>query len=343
MKNLRVSVIMPAFNAEEFIAAAIASVLRQTYQHWELVVIDDGSKDGTATILRRFLSADDRIVCITQENRGLAAARNVGIRSATGELIAFLDSDDLWTEEKLETQVKVLMETNSDFVYSDGYLFSENQVFDESQTFSSIPGLMVFGKMAGSVFYNHLYASNRIPILSVLVRKSVLLEVGLFDEDPGIFGAEDYDLWLRLARHGVTFYGIEKPLTRYRCHAKAMSRNQVRMKKSEVAVIERQAGGSDDDRELGRNRRSALYWDLAMALVEKGETREAREWVRKARAVAGGGWKTMSHLVLLWVMPRHYRKVSSFFARLQASLAYRLGKPLQGMTGRFDWIRGMSK
>jgi teichuronic acid biosynthesis glycosyltransferase TuaG len=104
---------MPAYNAEKYIAESIRSALDQTHTNWELVVVDDGSTDGTAEIVRGFRRADDRIKYIFQQNGRLGKARNTGLENSTGRLIAFLDSDDLWARGKLELQVKIMEETGA--------------------------------------------------------------------------------------------------------------------------------------------------------------------------------------------------------------------------------------
>src|ERR1700744_5385897 len=97
-----ISIIMPAYNAENFIGSAIESVLDQTYLNWELIVVNDGSTDQTAAIVETFAASDKRIKCISQPNMRQGAARNTGIKNSRGDLIAFLDADDLWLPGKLE-------------------------------------------------------------------------------------------------------------------------------------------------------------------------------------------------------------------------------------------------
>jgi teichuronic acid biosynthesis glycosyltransferase TuaG len=101
---------MPAYNAEKYIGDSIKSVLAQTYSNWELIVVDDGSTDGTAAVVREFVDRDNRIKYFYQENGRLGKARNTGIGHAAGPLIAFLDSDDLWVETKLEAQTRAMTE-----------------------------------------------------------------------------------------------------------------------------------------------------------------------------------------------------------------------------------------
>src|SRR5882757_4082321 len=108
MNTPLVSVIMPAYNAEKYIAEAINSVKQQTYTAWELIVIDDGSTDNTAAIIKKYAGTDNRIMYTYQANGGQGKARNNGLKKATGEYVAFLDADDLWIPEKLNTQVEIM-------------------------------------------------------------------------------------------------------------------------------------------------------------------------------------------------------------------------------------------
>jgi teichuronic acid biosynthesis glycosyltransferase TuaG len=253
MNDPLISIIMPAYNVERYIAAAIQSVLDQTYHKWELIVIDDGATDATADIVRDFVSSDSRIRCISQHNQKLAKARNAGIKQSRGELVAFLDSDDLWIREKLELQVKALQETAADLVFSSGFIFRENNVLDESWTFTSS-----VGSFAGAELFVDLMLGNRIPVLSVLTRRKVLDEVAGFDEDPRYGGCEDYDLWLTIARRGYRFYGMSERLVRYRLRSDSMSSQMAPMLKAELAVIEKhQRGATVDRRRLKNLRRRA--------------------------------------------------------------------------------------
>ena len=116
--NELISVIMPAYNVEEYIEKSIDSVLQQTYTNWELIIINDGSMDNTKKIVENYLHIDMRIIYLEQENKGVSVARNKGIDSAKGKYIAFLDADDLWTKDALE-KLYDLMKSDSDnkFVY----------------------------------------------------------------------------------------------------------------------------------------------------------------------------------------------------------------------------------
>ena len=137
MSTKLVSIIMPAYNAEKYIADSIRSVLAQTYSNWELIVVDDGSTDRTANIVREFAGHDSRVRYIFQENGRLGKARNTGIANAAGSLIAFLDSDDLWIPRKLQMQLQAMSENSADVVFSNAYVFTDDNPDNETETLQS--------------------------------------------------------------------------------------------------------------------------------------------------------------------------------------------------------------
>jgi teichuronic acid biosynthesis glycosyltransferase TuaG len=322
MNGPLVSVIMPAFNVERYIAESIQSVIAQTYRVWELIIIDDGSTDATADVVQGFASSDSRIRLVSQQNQKLARARNAGMRQSEGELIAFLDSDDLWIKEKLELQVKALRENAADLVFSDGFIFHDNNVFDESLTFATL-----VGGFDGAEMFTDLMLRNRIPVLSVLTRRKVLDEVGGFDETRDC-GAEDYDLWLRIARCGYRFYGMRERLVRYRVRIDSMSRRTVDMLKSEVAVIEKHLAHSNMDGEFKRRRRRHLYRSLAAALTEADRPGEAGKYLAQLLFREKGGLTTILQILALGVWPKKFNDVSAQLYRIEASFSYRIERPI---------------
>jgi len=208
-----ISVIMPAYNAEKFIAESIESVLAQTYTNWELIIVDDGSTDKTGNIARQYTSKDIRIKYIYQENKKQCAARNNGIEQSNGKLIAFLDSDDIWVSEKLEVQLKCMIENETSLVFSAGFVFADH-IAHPHRIYSTISGTI-----GGDEAFKYLLKQNFIPLPSVLVKKSVLNEVGGFDASPDIQNVEDYHLWLNLLLKGNSMYGMQEKLFFYRQHS----------------------------------------------------------------------------------------------------------------------------
>lgn len=205
-----ISVIMPAYNAERYIEQAINSVVDQIYPNWELIVIDDGSTDSTALIVKKIATAETRIQYFYQQNGKQGKARNKGIKESKGELLAFLDADDWWEKDRLEIEVPLLIENNElSLVFSQGYKFAENKISD-----FDIIVKPLWDKDDLPLFIE----KNRIPIQSVLVKKAVLDKLGNFDEEQALQNAEDYELWLRMLFEGFRFMSIENRLFYYRAH-----------------------------------------------------------------------------------------------------------------------------
>jgi teichuronic acid biosynthesis glycosyltransferase TuaG len=300
-----VSVIMPAYNAGRYIAESIRSVLEQTYANWELVVVDDGSTDDTAALVRDFAAADERIRYFHQPNGRLGKARNTGLRFAAGELVAFLDSDDLWMPEKLALQVEALNAHDADVVYSDGFIFSDDDVADDTTTFPILPG-----RQDGERLFDQLLLGNRIAVLSVMLRRTALERAGLFEEETSFHGAEDYDLWLRLAKGGAVFYGMTERLVRYRRHSAAMTSAESKLLKPALAVVKRHAASSKLGEGEVRRRLQWLYRDIISALVREGLLREARVYMEEFAAWDRGALVTKCQKLLLRLSPRGYNFIS---------------------------------
>ena len=213
-----VSVIIPTYNSAEFIEPCLQTVFSQTYSFWEIIVVDDGSVDNTRQVLAPYIR-DGKIKYLFQQNRGPAAARNLALRHARGEYIAFLDSDDLWTPEKLEKQVTVLQK-NEDvgMVYSDSEWFGEE--WERQRAVSR--KLREYDLRKAEYFrrgdiYKVLLAHNFIPTMTVLVRHSILKKIGPFleqiDGERFSFG-EDFELWLRIARVCKVEFNLQKAVKR---------------------------------------------------------------------------------------------------------------------------------
>lgn len=233
MTDPLVSVIIPTYNRAHFLGQAIQSALDQTYPQVEVIVIDDGSTDDTAAVVAGF---GDRVRYVHQENSGVSAARNHGLRLARGATIAFLDSDDLLMPHKLETQIAYL-EANP----AVGMVYASHEFIHEDGRYHSTCRLH-----PSSATYHRLLAECKIALPSVLVRRSVLNAVGGFDETMRI--GEDIDLWVRIARHypiGV----IEEPLARIRRHAANSARTPDDLRVAYFRII---------DQNLDRERLNAV-------------------------------------------------------------------------------------
>ncbi|HMK35540.1 MAG TPA: glycosyltransferase [Desulfomonilaceae bacterium] len=192
-----VSVIIPTYNRAQVVPAAVRSVLAQTYPHYELIVVDDGSRDGTAELLAEYGNA---VTVITQEHKGVSAARNRGIRRSRGELIAFLDSDDEWLPDKLSNQTALFSKDNPVFIcHTDEIWMRHGRELRQK----------AIHRKQGGAFFERALERCLISPSSVILSRALLDLVGVFDED--LPAAEDYDFWLRItAFHHVSF--VPKPL-----------------------------------------------------------------------------------------------------------------------------------
>lgn len=271
----RVSVVIPAFNAEAYLAETVSSVLAQTFRDCEIVAVNDGSTDGTRSVLAAF---GDRLRVIDQENRGLPGARNRGVAEARGEWVAFLDADDLWLPEKLEKQMALVeADPSYELVYTNRY--NIGVVGDLPEVQSDVQPLL-----AGDVFEDLLTVGNVITVSSSLVRRSTFLALGGFDET--LRAAEDWDLWLRLTATGRVGV-VADPLVRYRHHAQMMSKDPTRMMLARKQVVGK-ALSSARGRSLPqrtRRRIRAATWNTNAWDAERTEHRAlALRWYLQALA-----------------------------------------------------------
>ncbi|MBV9465798.1 MAG: glycosyltransferase [Solirubrobacterales bacterium] len=210
------SVVIPAYNAERFLAEALACVQRQTYSGLECMVVDDGSTDGTLATARSF-EADARFrVLSIAHGASPGRARNHGIRAAVGEYVALLDADDLWTDDKLERCFELIRDTGATVMFSNGHVIDER-----GRRISHL--LSPRMKRALPPRDPLLVVTNVVPVASVVAKRTVLCEHP-FSQDTRIRGAEDYVLWLELnARYPLHY--INEPLLLYRCHPGQMHRD----------------------------------------------------------------------------------------------------------------------
>jgi len=201
MNNL-VSIITPSFNSSKYIKETVDSVLSQTYENWELIIVDDGSKDSSANIIQDLTNTDTRIKGFYfDKNIGAAEARNVAIQQAKGKYIAFLDSNDLWELEKLEKQISFMQTEDIAFSFSTYQPMSE----DGSKLYSIIHAPKI-------VTYSAYLKNTIIGCLTVVIDRE---KAGDF-EMPNIRSSHDMALWLLIMKRGFDAYGLDENLARYR-------------------------------------------------------------------------------------------------------------------------------
>jgi teichuronic acid biosynthesis glycosyltransferase TuaG len=300
-----VSIIMPAYNAGKYVGDSIRSVLAQTCGGFELIVVDDGSTDDTAGVVREIASADARVRYIRRENGGQGKARNTGIENSRGALVAFLDADDLWEPDKLGRQLRVLEETGCDIVFGGGFIFVGDDTADESRAFPTVEG-----KFDGAQMFDVLIDENVIPILSALVRKEALGGARPFVEERPFQNCEDYDLWLTLAERGKTFYGTGEKLVRYRRHPASTTHRESRALLPMVAVLRRHYRPEGARGAKMKQRIRWLYRAAVAALLKETQVDEARLCMREFAAWDRGGLVTQCQRILLGVSPAGFDAVS---------------------------------
>ena len=231
MKDSFVSVIVPTYNRANLVSETIKSILNQTYKNFELIIVDDGSTDNTEEIIRKF--SDSRIEYIKTDNwGGPAKPRNTGIKKARGEYIAFCDDDDMWLPEKLERQIKVFqVYKKTAMLYTrfktiEGDIIS-NRIFPKN------------GKYKSGNIFKSLYHRSFVACSSVMVKRSVLGQVGFFDTDPNLIAIEDTDLWLRIALKYIIRCTDNLPLFLYRIHPQNISYGYVQNMKRSLIIKKR--------------------------------------------------------------------------------------------------------
>lgn len=223
-----VSVVIPAYNYERFLAGAIASVLAQDYRSLEVIVVDDGSTDGTASVAARFAD-DGRVRYIRQENAGLSAARNTGIAAARYPFVAFLDADDRWTTGFLSAAMQAFASLGESF----GIVASAHDRIDSEE--QVMPAPKVDNARDGELTTRYFITRNRPLASSIVIRKRAFADAGLFDT--GLRSSEDRDMWIRLTSAGYRFWFINRPLAKIRRHTGNMSKNARRMKRNSGTVL----------------------------------------------------------------------------------------------------------
>jgi len=230
MDTPRVSVVVTCYNYGQYLRGCLESVLAQTWRDLEIIVVNDGSHDDTDKIMASY-RGHPRIVYVNQENAGQARAKNNGIRHARGELIAFLDADDLWEPTKLEEQIPLFQDTAVGVVYSTAR-FIDEQGIDVTFRHES-----KYLRPRSGMVTRYLFFDNFIPFSSSVVRRECFDRLGCFDE--GLSMGIDWDLWLRFSvDYQMRF--VDKPLLLYRQgHAGQMSKNLELRHKCSDAIITR--------------------------------------------------------------------------------------------------------
>ncbi|ELS3450262.1 glycosyltransferase family 2 protein [Vibrio vulnificus] len=215
-----VSIIMPAYNSEGTIAQSIDSVISQTYYEWELIVVDDGSSDNTANIVKDY-NCDSIFLIKNHHEKGAAGARKSAIDKAKGKYVAFLDSDDIWERNKLEKQINYMQRHGYGFVYSDYYMFDES--IEDARKLISPPNRLS---------YSDLVKNCMIGCLTVVLDRTQFIEF-----DFPICPKEEYAFWLRLLRQTKYAYRVPNTTSYYRRNSQSLSGNKLKEIRKQWYVV----------------------------------------------------------------------------------------------------------
>lgn len=227
-----ISVIIPAYNAEEFIAQTLESVQSQTYQNIEILVVDDGSTDTTADIIKSFAQKDSRIILLQQSNAGVAAARNLALQKSQGEYIAPIDADDIWYPQNLQKQLEYLIESEP----SVGVVYSWSLDINEHNL---LTGGFYNSTIEGEVYTALVYKYFIGNASSSLIRRACFEKIGGYNSQfklENAQGCEDWELHLRIAQH-YQFKVVPEYLVGYRQIASSMSCNYTAMAKGHSLIM----------------------------------------------------------------------------------------------------------
>lgn len=277
-----VSVVVPAYNAERFIAHTLESVLAQTYHNIEVLVVDDGSQDKTAQVVETYVYRDTRVKLLQQENAGVAAARNLGIRHSKGEFIAPIDADDIWHPTNIEKQVNCILKGGSKV----GVVYSWSVDIDESETPT---GNLRASVIQGNVFKTLLLHEFIGNASATLVKRDCFDRVGLYrsqleGQDPTIryLLCEDWELYLRIAKF-YEFRVVSEFLVGYRQLNGSMSCDYLAMAKCHDAILwSTQDRPSKIAQILFNLSKSSLYMYFARQCETVGKPQNTLFWIYKA-------------------------------------------------------------
>jgi len=271
-----VSVIIPTYNNASFLGEAVESVLSQTYKKIEILVVDDGSTDTTAQVIEKY---KEQVRYLYKENGGVSSARNRGLEEARGEWVAFLDADDLWLPDKLQSQMEPMIQNDRVGIVTCGAMMinEEDQMIDQFM----IPDYRNRENLLKSLYKENVISGGS----QVLVRKKCLERVGNFDES--LKCGEDWDMWLRIAKISEIVF-IERPLVKIRTRADSCSNSSENLERNlrhECQVLKKnlpEVGLSPQKLFLKMESYSYRYFVTAWSYYEAGMKKGAWQCIVKS-------------------------------------------------------------
>ena len=284
----RVSVLVPVYNGQTYLAEALDSALAQSYRSFEVIVVDDGSTDASAAIARMFsFRSDNRIKVVSQANAGLPAARNAAMAAAQGEFFALLDADDVWLPNHLAHAVAAL-----DADPALGLVHANIERIDGVGRSLGTP--MRFWRMQEDPFAAIALRHEHVSCPTAVFRRACIDQVGPFDTAFTGLGCEDRELWLRIAQHWKLRY-LDVVSARYRVHGNNMSGNREKMAMARRKLVEKLAT-MPRGAALARHAAAMVHSDFGHELLEQGDTRgamRAQLKALKARPLTSLAWRRL--------------------------------------------------
>ena len=268
-----VSVVVPTFNHATFLNQALQSIIEQSHQNWEAIIVNNFSTDDTLQIIESFNEPRFKVVNF-QNNGVIAASRNEGIRRSSAPFIAFLDSDDMWYSEKL-SRCLVELEGGNDLV-----CHGEKWVSADTRQRN-----IVYGPASNATHDKLLFRGNCLSTSATIVRRDILNQVGGFSEDSTFTTAEDYELWLKISQITSSFIFVDEILGEYRRHELGASSSVLRHLNAELAVVDRhisQAQKRDIISFRARNRKAKAIYSAGRTCMRVREYRLASSFFLRA-------------------------------------------------------------
>lgn len=290
-----VSVIVPTYNYARFLPRALDSVLAQTYADLEIIVVDDGSTDGTSDVASPYAG---KIRYLRKDNGGVSSARNLGIENSRGRLIAFLDADDAWRPEKLARQV-AFMEANPGC----GMSFTDmSHWVGGVETHRSYLRERSFRHVSSGRIYHRLLEECFVFVPTVMARPECFRVAGLFDT--ALDNAEDWDMWLRIARNFEVGF-LDEPLTMRHAHEAGATTHAGRYHGGRILVLERILAAPPDEAAaaIARRKLSEAHWHLGYHLFRSGDMRGCRSHMVQSMRHGGDAAPAVKYC-LLSCLPR---------------------------------------
>lgn len=271
MSTPKVSIIVPCYNQAQYLDECLQSVLMQSYNNWECIVVNDGSPDNTNQLAKKWIEKDTRYKYFYQENGGLSSARNAGLKIAKGDYVQFLDSDDLIEPEKVKVQIDALVSDQEIDISVSGYRYFESSILELKAMGSHnfFPEVVLHKNDIDTK--EVLNVKNPMVISAPLYRRSVFEKVGVFDED--LVSLEDWEFHTRCALHGMKFQHIgigENTMTLVRLHPKSMMRNNEIMNNGKVIFLEKR----------NRNPLYLQYFPVNKEVIEESRLKDFKSLIK---------------------------------------------------------------